>query len=259
VAAGERFERLVEIMRALRRGCPWDRSQSRETLRAFLLEETYEVLAALDEGRHDELREELGDLLLQIVFHAELAQEEGLFDIEDVLEGINEKLVRRHPHVFADAQADTPGEVVRRWENIKTRVENKGSFLNGVPAALPALLRAVRVLTKVRQTGVDPLPPEEAGAEAQGWLARLAEPADGDGEGAETAAGMLCLAAAALAMEQGANPEDGLRRVLGRLTQAFQRQEAALEEQGRSFDDLSDEELRRIAARLMKACRGERE
>ncbi len=113
--AADEFIRLLDIMHRLRAECPWDREQTHASLRAYLLEESYEVLHALDEERYDELREELGDLMLQVVFHAEIAQEDGRFDIADVLHEINEKLVRRHPHVFADASADDAEAVLRRW------------------------------------------------------------------------------------------------------------------------------------------------
>lgn len=173
MSAAEEFTRLVDVMRRLRKGCPWDRSQTHGTLRPYLLEEAYEVLHALDEERYDELCEELGDLLLQVVFHAELAEEAGRFDIEDVLRAINEKLVRRHPHVFGDKEAHTPADVLRRWESIKRNEEQRPSSLHGIPAELPALVKAVRTLSKVRQTGVDPFGRRDVAADARRWLERL--------------------------------------------------------------------------------------
>jgi tetrapyrrole methylase family protein/MazG family protein len=152
------FERLVEIMARLRApgGCPWDRAQSRQDLKPYLVEETYEVLDAIEGGDPDRLREELGDLLLQVVFHAQIASEEGAFTVEDVCRAINEKLVRRHPHVFGEVQADTPEQVLVNWEAIKK--EEKGqnaSVLAGVPKVLPALLKAYRLQQKAARVGFD--------------------------------------------------------------------------------------------------------
>ncbi len=152
------FGRLVEIMARLRApgGCPWDRAQSREDLKPYLVEETYEVLDAIDAQDPCKLREELGDLLLQVVFHAQIAQEEGAFAIEDVCRAINEKLVRRHPHVFGDVKADTADEVLQNWEAIKK--DEKGgdaSVFAGVPKVLPALLKAYRLQQKAASVGFD--------------------------------------------------------------------------------------------------------
>lgn len=256
MTAGEEFERLVQIMHRLRKDCPWDHCQTHATLRAFLLEETYEVLDALDEGATDALGEELGDLMLQIVFHAELAQEKGGFDICDVLRTINEKMVRRHPHVFAEVEADTPDEVLRNWGDIK-RQEGKQSALDGVPGELPALLKAVRVLSKMRHAGVAPFAAGDAGRAAAAWLERLQAAADG-GEGAdgERAAGMLALTMAALAADAGVNPEDALREALGRLADAFRAEESRVERDGGGLDDLDVEQRRALIERLLAECGG---
>jgi len=254
---GKRFQRLAGVMHILRRECPWDRKQTHDTLRAYLLEETHEVLEVLDEKRYGQLDEELGDLLLQVVFQAEVAGEEGWFSIDDVIDGITEKLIRRHPHVFGDAEAETAEDVMRRWESIKTGVEKKESVLDGVPNGLPALLKASRVLSKMRQTGIEPFNAPNAVCDARMWLDRLIDAtayANGD---AETAAGMLSLATAALAREANANAEDGLRKVLRRLIQTFQREEKALKEQGRSFADMTPDERTTWEARLREACRGD--
>ncbi len=255
MATGDEFDRLIGIMHRLRKECPWDRSQDHDTLRSYLLEEAYEVLHALDERQYDALRDELGDLMLQIVFHAEIAEEAGRFAIEDVLRGINEKLVRRHPHVFGDKEAETPADVVRRWERIKTGEEKRASSLDGVPAALPALVRAARVLSKIRQTGVDPFEGADLAAAGRLWLERLAEAmASPDGARADGAAGMLAMVIAEMAARAGANAEDALRNAVTRLSDEFQRHEARLREEGRSLTALPREELDRIAAQLRAAC-----
>jgi tetrapyrrole methylase family protein/MazG family protein len=147
---------LVDVMKRLRmeNGCPWDREQTHETLKPYLLEETYEVLHAIDIGEDEELKEELGDLLLQIVFHAQLASERGVFSIDDVARTIVKKLRRRHPHVFGDVQVNGSEDVLKNWEQIK-KDEGKSSVLGGVPKTLPALLRARRVQEKAKRVGFD--------------------------------------------------------------------------------------------------------
>ncbi len=153
------FRKLVGIMARLRAegGCEWDRVQTHATLRQYLLEEAHEVLDAITRDDPELLCEELGDLLLQILFHAQIAAEEGKFDIEDVIASISEKMVRRHPHVFGDADAKTPEAVSRQWDHIKKTVENRvhSSRIGGVPRSLPALLRAAKLTKKASRAGFD--------------------------------------------------------------------------------------------------------
>src|SRR5215831_19109175 len=154
---GDTLVRLVAVMRRLLApgGCPWDREQSFETLRKYVLEEACEVIDAIDAGDRPALREELGDLLLQVVFQAELARREGSFAIDDVVAGIVDKLVSRHPHVFGHLDAKTADEVLRNWEKLKA-LEKKGrGILAGVPRSLPALTRAQRIGEKVARVGFD--------------------------------------------------------------------------------------------------------
>jgi len=158
-----RFEDLVALQARLLRpgGCPWDREQTHETLRTYLLEETYEVLEALESGDPEKLSSELGDLLLQVVFHAGLAKQQGQFDIRDVIERIYTKLVRRHPHVFGEAQAKTSAAVLRNWEQLKAEERRAGneqeneSLLAGVPRTLPALLEAFQLTRRAARIGFD--------------------------------------------------------------------------------------------------------
>jgi MazG family protein len=167
-ATGERFERAVEIMRRLRApgGCPWDREQTFDTIKPYTLEETYEVLEAIDNRDWPELSGELGDLLLQILFYAEMAEEEKLFAIDDVIEQLCTKLVRRHPHVFGNVEANTSAEVVRNWEMLKEqeraeagkgelKAKQKKSLLAGVSPGLPALLEAGKISSKVSGVGFE--------------------------------------------------------------------------------------------------------
>jgi tetrapyrrole methylase family protein / MazG family protein len=155
---GEAFTRLVEIMAQLRApgGCPWDREQTFDSIKPYLLEETYEVLDAIDTRDWKGLAEELGDLLLQSVFFAQMASEEGLFDIRDSLEAINSKLVRRHPHVFGDGTAKTSDDVLRKWDEIKkTEKPQKTGLLTGVPRTLPALVESQQIASRAATAGFD--------------------------------------------------------------------------------------------------------
>ena len=153
------FRKLVEIMARLRGegGCEWDRAQTHETLRQYLVEETHEVVDAIRRNDPALLCEELGDLLLQILFHARIAQENREFDISDVIASISEKMVRRHPHVFGEARADNPEAVSIQWEHIKRTVENRahGSIVGGVPREFPSLLRASKMSKKAARAGFD--------------------------------------------------------------------------------------------------------
>lgn len=164
-ATGERFERVVAIMRRLREpgGCPWDREQTFDTIKPFTLEETYEVLEAIDNRDWDELPGELGDLLLQILFYAQMAAEEQRFTIDDVIERLSTKLIHRHPHVFADVEANTSAEVLRNWELLKEREkaargqkdDRKKSLLGGVSAGLPGLIEAGKISAKAAHVGFE--------------------------------------------------------------------------------------------------------
>lgn len=254
----DQFARLVEIMHTLRGQCPWDRKQTHESLRSYLLEEAYEVLHALDSGDRQDLKEELGDLMLQVVFHAEIAQGNGDFTLDEVLESICDKLVRRHPHVFSDARADSPEDVVRNWEKVKRAEREKKSALDGVPDELPALLRATRTLSKIRQTGVDPFIARDALADLRMWTDRLEDALRQEDEATvRRAVGMLCMAASEVAAGMHLNPEDALRERLQRLAAAFRREEAAVRDRDRHFNDLTDAERRAVSERLLNECEEE--
>ena len=154
---GQSLPRLVELMQRLlaEDGCPWDREQTFESLRRYVVEEAHEVVDAIDRGDRAEVRAELGDLLLQIVFQAELGRAEGAFGPDDVVRGIIEKIVHRHPHVFADEKAATANEVLENWEQIKAKEKGAKGLIGGVPKSMPALLRAQRIGEKVEKVGFD--------------------------------------------------------------------------------------------------------
>jgi tetrapyrrole methylase family protein/MazG family protein len=213
------FSELVAIMARLRSpsGCSWDREQDHRSLRSSLLEETYEVLEAVDRADYRALCQELGDLLLQVVFHAQLAAEAGHFDIADVVGAIRDKLIARHPHVFGQTSAETPEEVLHQWDRLKRdeRGEAGADIVSGVPAALPALARAQLVQRRAARAGVG-RPIEEVRASAAEALARLEQP-PGDPLAAKTAAAELLLAAVELAAVAGVEAEQALRERVDQL------------------------------------------
>jgi tetrapyrrole methylase family protein/MazG family protein len=217
------FADLVGIMARLRgpTGCAWDRKQDHRSLRPCLLEETYEVLEAIDREDLQALRQELGDLLLQVVFHAQLAAEAGEFDIDDVVKGLRDKLVARHPHVFGDSSAETPEEVLHQWDDLKRRergeAEDSTSPMTEVPKALPALSRAQVVQRRAARAGLAPDARDAAGAvrEALEQLARE----DIDAQEAQAVCGAMLLAAVDLARMAGVDAEQALRERVERRLQ----------------------------------------
>jgi MazG family protein len=203
-------------------GCPWDREQTHRSLARHLLEEAHEVLDAIDADDRDRLREELGDLLLQVVFHARIAADDGAFDVDDVAEGIVRKLVRRHPHVFGDVEVSGADEVLRNWERIKAEEKGEHGVEHDIPETLPALARAAKVLRRVAGTGPDP-----SRDEALAELRLRAEALGGvDAGRAEEAVGELLLAAAAAARALGVDAEAALRRAVRRFAERHDRTRA---------------------------------
>ena len=241
-SAGDRFNRLVEIMRTLRSpdGCPWDREQTLRSLRPFLLEETYEALEAIDAGRMDDLREELGDLLFEIVFLAQVCEEDGAFSVADAIDTVAAKLVRRHPHVFGEAgKLSSADEVLVRWQELK-RDERAGagaastSVLQGVPKTLPGLLRAYEYGSRAATTGFD-------WEQAADVVAKIREEVDEIGEAlgpspdpvrVEEEIGDLLFAIANLSRKLGVEPEGALRRANDKFASRFMELERRMSEKG---------------------------
>lgn len=265
---GERFERLVGIMQTLRapHGCPWDREQTHQTLRRFVLEETYEVLDAIDSADPDSLREELGDYLFEAVFLAQLSAEAGDFDIGDAIQAICDKLVRRHPHVFhpgstgsnpmAGPSPDgmTSGQVLEQWDAIKARERAESgkpakqeTTLSGVPPSLPALLRAYQVSSRAAKTGFDWAAAADVVDKIEEEVAELRqEVASGrlvDADRAEDEMGDLLFSIANLSRKLGIEPEGALRRATEKFTRRFTAMEQALAAEGKSLADYSLEEM----------------
>lgn len=239
---GHSLPDLVQVMRRLLApdGCPWDREQTLETLIPFLIEETYEVIEAIEGGHAGEHCEELGDLLMQIVFQTALRDAGGEFDMDDVIRGITDKLIRRHPHVFAGASVETSSEVLAQWEAIKAeekraRGEARARVLDGVPAALPALPRAQKISARVAKVGFD-------WEDAAGCSRKVREELDeveraaasGDAAAVEAEIGDLLFAVVSLARKHGCDAETALRRANQRFARRFAYVEDRLHAQGRS-------------------------
>ncbi len=251
-AAGEAFGQLVAIMARLRGpdGCPWDREQTLESLRGFVLEETYEVLDAIDRGDHEALRGEIGDLLFEGVFLAQIATDAGRFTVEDCLRAISAKLIRRHPHIFGDgtSTASTPGEVLEQWEQIKAREQKdageRGSLLRGVPKAMPSLLRAHEIGSRVAAVGFEWHRTEDVVAKIEEEVAEVRRAVASEGPiRTEEEIGDLLFSIASLARRLGVEPESALRKANDKFTARFEAVERALEARGRSVHDSSLEEM----------------
>ena len=206
--AGGALVRMATIMQRLRRQCPWDAEQTHDSLATYLLEEAYEVLEALDERDGDALRDELGDLLLQVYFHAEIAAESGAWTIDDVAQGLIDKLVRRHPHVFADVDVRHADDVEANWDRLKAAEKSRDSVLDGVPSALPALAYADKVTNRLRRSGalqsVTSLEPRSAAS-------------------AESKLGQELLALVLAARDEGIDAEQSLRRATRELARRAER------------------------------------
>ena len=255
------MSRLMDLMARLRGpgGCPWDLEQTHETLRPYLIEEAYEVLEALDGASDGDLKEELGDLLLQVVFHARIAEETGRFDLEDVARAISEKLVRRHPHVFGDVTVEDSDAVLRNWNAIKAEekrgkgTEPAASAVDGVPASLPGLQRARRVQENAARTGFEWTDAGEIVSKIQEELGEL-QAACGRGSAAEIEEelGDLLFAAAAMGRYLGVCPEEALRKSTGKFIGRFKAMESELAREGSSVQDTPLADLEAIWNRLRK-------
>lgn len=258
----QEFTRLVEIMATLRSplGCPWDREQTIDSLKPFVLEETYEVLEAIDRHDHAGLCEELGDFLFEAVFLAQLESEAGHFTIADSLTSIADKLVRRHPHVFArdasTAGIDTPDKVLKRWEEIKAEerggTTKKKTLLSGVPATLPALLRAYEIGIRAKSVGFDWTKVSDVLDKIQEEVDELREvvnarsavgSAKAFAERAEEEMGDLLFTMAHLSRQLGIEPETALRKANDKFTKRFETMEAAIESSGKKMSAMSLDEL----------------
>jgi MazG family protein len=252
--AGEKFQRLVEIMARLRGpgGCPWDSEQTFDTIKPYTLEETYEVLDAIDRRDWGELSEELGDFLLQAVFYAQMAEEQNLFRIGDVLDAIIRKLIRRHPHVFGDDSAQSASDVKRIWGQVKAAEQrDKGktnhSLLASVPRALPALVEAQQIASRAAHVGFDWETPEQVIEKLHEELGELdrarraASPTELENE-----IGDLLFVLVNLARFVKVDPEQALRRTNAKFRERFSYIERKLAERGKKIEESNLEEMEEL-------------
>lgn len=278
---GAAFRHLVEVVARLRspEGCPWDRQQTLATIKPYTLEETYELLEAIDSGDDGAIVEELGDLLLQVVLDAQIGTDEGRFSLIEVVEGIARKMVERHPHVFGDAHAATAADVTRHWEHAKQREKKRESALDGIPADLPQLARAARITKKAARVGYDfpnramlfdklreeiaELSDELFGGEPPQVPAEVDSPVVPDEPVADSARldrieeelGDILFVVANIARRWGVNPEEALRRSNRKFQRRFQYIEKQLSEQGRSVHGAT---LREMEDLYQQGKRGEK-
>lgn len=229
------FDEFVSIMRRLRTECPWDREQTHDTLKKHFVEEVYEALDAIDRGRFDELRGELGDVALQVVFHAIIAEEERRFTLAEVFDEVNRKLVRRHPHVFGDAVVRTSDEQVTSWDRIKM-TEGRSSVLDGVPKHLPALMKAEKVQRKAAKVGFEWDRTEDVWKKVEEETEELqAAVRSGDRAHIDEEFGDLLFSLVNYARFIGVEPEASLQRTVQKFTGRFRHVEERLREQGKDI------------------------
>jgi tetrapyrrole methylase family protein/MazG family protein len=246
-ADGDRVLDLLRVMQRLRGpdGCPWDLEQTHSSLGRHLLEEAHETLEAIDSGDPERLRDELGDLLLQVVFHAEMARQEGAFDVDDVAEGIVGKLIRRHPHVFGEVEVESAAEVLVNWERIKTEERGEHPLDEDIPASLPALARAAKVQRRAAGVGFDWRSHDGAVAKVREELGELEREVADDAptERIEEELGDLLFAVAALGRRLNIDPETALRKATRRFGDRFERMREQAARDGVALEDLPEVEL----------------
>ena len=252
--AGEKFQQLVEIMARLRApgGCPWDREQTFDSIKPYTLEETYEVLDAIDRRDWPELSEELGDFLLQAVFYAQIAGEQKLFQVGDALDAINQKLIRRHPHVFGNESAETAGDVKRIWGEVKSaekkqKGREESSLLASVPRAMPALVEAQQIASRAAGVGFDWENPEQVIEKLHEELAELDEARRNASHAElEDEIGDLLFVLVNLARFMKVDPEQALRRTNAKFRDRFGFIEKKLAERGKQLQDSNIEEMEEL-------------
>ena len=242
----ESFERLLDIMDELREKCPWDRKQTFETLRHLTIEETYELADAIIENDTDEIKKEVGDLLLHIVFYAKIGSEENAFDIKSVIDSLNEKLIRRHPHIYGDEKVENSEQVKENWEQIKLK-EGRKSTLSGVPKTLPALVKAYRIQDKARGVGFDWDNSQQVWEKVEEEIEELKEEVrNNNKEKIEQEFGDTLFALINYARFIDVNPETALERTNKKFINRFQFIEEKALQQGRSLKDMTLEEMDKI-------------
>ena len=244
---GERLLELVKVMARLRGpgGCPWDREQTHQTLARHLLEETHELLEAIDDDDSEAIRDELGDLLLQVVFHAQMAADDGRWDVDDVAEALVRKLIWRHPHVFGEVEVSGAEEVLVNWERLKAdEAGRRKGVEEDIPTALPALARAAKVQRRAAGWGFEWRSVREALGVLREEMAELERHTDA--ENAEEEIGDVLFATVAVARKLGVDAESALRRTTRTFAVRFERFDAIVRERGLDLDAMPEEEIRRV-------------
>ncbi len=242
------FSRLLNIMDELREQCPWDKKQTNDTLRHLTIEETYELSDAILEGNSDEIKKELGDLMLHLVFYARIGSENGKFDISDVLHGICEKLISRHPHIYGDVKVADEEEVKKNWEQLKLKEGNK-SVLSGVPKSLPALVKSMRIQEKARGVGFDWEDKTEVWKKVEEEISEFKEHFNVENgeitnaEAAEDEFGDVLFSLVNYARFAGLNPETALERTNKKFIKRFQYLESKADELGKKLQDMTLSEM----------------
>ncbi len=244
----EAFGRLLEIMDELRVKCPWDKEQTLESLKTMTIEEVYELADAIDRKDLQDIKKELGDLMLHLVFYSKIGSEKKAFDIEDVLTGINEKLIYRHPHVFANVKADNPDQVAENWEELKLKEKGgNSSVLGGIPSSLPALVKANRIQHKVRGVGFDWEVREQVWDKITEELDELKHEIDAnDQDKMEGEFGDFMFSIINAARLYGINPENALEQTNRKFIKRFNYLESQTIKKGRSLKDMTLDEMEEI-------------
>lgn len=242
-AGFDEFVRMIEILRGPE-GCPWDRAQDHLSLRRHMLEEAYEAVSAIEAGDDAELADELGDVLLQVVLHAQIARDEGRFDIDEVVARISDKIVRRHPHIFGDKTAETPDEVIVHWNAIK-REEKAGGLLDTIPEALPALMRAEKISRRVVSVGFEWETLDDVWDKVHEEIDELKATEPGSAEATEEI-GDLLFTIVNLARKQGIDAEEALRATCGKFASRWEEMERTCAERGLEIAQLGADGLEEL-------------
>ncbi|GHU86345.1 nucleoside triphosphate pyrophosphohydrolase [Bacteroidia bacterium] len=239
-----KFEELLKIMDKLRAECPWDKKQTIESLRHLTIEETYELSDAILNNDLDEVKKELGDLMLHLVFYSKIGEEQNTFNIADVIESINKKLINRHPHIFSDVKVDNAEQVLQNWEDIKLKEKGRKTVLEGVPKSLPAMVKAYRIQEKAAGVGFDWEKPEQVLDKVKEEYAELQqEIVDGDTKKIEGEFGDVLFALVNYARQLHINPDDALERTNRKFILRFNYLEEQTIQKGKSLRDMTLDEM----------------
>ncbi len=251
---GEKFQKLVDVMKRLRTECPWDQEQTHDSIKAATLEETHELIEAIDEKDFSEMKGELGDVLLHIVFHSQIASESNHFSIDEVIDGITEKLIRRHPHVFGDTKVKDNDEIMYNWEKIKLD-EGRKSVLDGIPKALPQLHRSFRIQEKASKVGFDWDKKEKVWDKVKEEINEFEQVSKtNDSQKIEEELGDLLFSIVNYTRFIGINPENALRTTNEKFIKRFAYIESKLESLGKKITESNLEEMDKLWEESKKLC-----